>query len=269
MAQPWSKTTEKVRAGDLLINPKVQRDVNPAHVRTLSREWNEMLVGTLTGWRVDGTVYLLDGQQRLRSKTGDAKLTSAAFVADPDYVFNVEVYDGITEAEAASIFLGLNRGRKNVDAYARWWVELTKGEDIATAMERAASRVGLKISTGSSRHEIGCVSTLRRVVARRGDVKANEEALVWALQVYEAAWGHSPAWRSEMVEALAYFKMKYDGKIDTVSAIKKFSAVPVESMLGQARMRSIGSNRVSNVLVGILRETYDYKRHGARRLEAA
>lgn len=258
----WSKKIEFVKAKDLLIDPKVQRDVHPAQVRTLAREWDEMLVGTLTGWRkADGKVYLLDGQQRLRSKTGHPGVLKPM---DPEYLFQVEVYEGITEAQAAHIFLGCNRGRKNVDAYARWWVEITEGNPIALAMEEAAKRCGLTISTNSNKHDIACVSTLRRVISRsKTDIKVNKAALVWALAVYKASFGYTPPWRSEMVEALAILKLVYP-KIDTAKAIGRFSKSSVEGLLGRARARAVGSNRVSNVLAQVLQEEYDYNRRSGR-----
>ena len=266
--KPWTKTSMKVRAGDLKINPRVQRDVHPAHVRTLAREWNELLVGTVTGWKIGDDIFLLDGQQRLRAKTGGPKLAGVVAEPDPDYVFDCDVYEGITEKQAAEIFLGLNRGRKNVDAYARWWVELTEGDEIALAMKRAADRAGLSISTNSTKHEISCVSTMRRVISRRGTMLQNEDALVWALHMYATVWGHSPAWRSEMVEALAVLKLKYGAKVNDVEAVKRFSGLTVDGALGKARLYSVGSNRMMTQLVKVLQEEYDYGRRSHKRLEA-
>jgi hypothetical protein len=258
----WTKKLETLKAGDLEIDTRVQRDVHPAQVRTLNREWNDMLVGVLIGWRKDdGNVYLLDGQQRLRSKTGHPHVPLKT--TDPDYVFDVEVYEGITEEQAAAIFLGANRGRKNVDAYARWWVELTKGEPIAKSMEMAAKRVGIKIGTNSSRSEISCVSTLRRIIARKGAISTNEDALVWALEVYREAFGYSPPWRSEMVEALALLKLRHP-KIHQGSAASRFRGMPVDALMAKARMRAIGNNRVSSVLTTVLQEEYDRGRRSGR-----
>lgn len=264
----WKRTIEHVRAGDLRIDRQVQRDVHPAHVRTLARDWDDLLVGTLTGWRKDdGHIYLLDGQQRTAAKVGGPRLTGVVKDPDPDYMFMVETYEGITEAQAAGIFLGLNRGRKAVDAFARWWVEKTAGEDIALAMERAASRCGLEVSTHSNAREIGCVSTMRRVIARRGPSLQNEDALVWAINMYRGAWGTTPAWRAEVIEALALFKLKYDGKIDDTDALKKFGSQKVETWMGWARAMSVGNNRVVGALLTKFQQEYDYGRRGHTRLE--
>jgi hypothetical protein len=263
----WTKKREILRAGDLEIDPKVQRDVHPAQVRTLNRDWDEMLVGTLIGWRKDdGIVYLLDGQQRLRAKTGHTLVpftTKDARPADPDYMFDVEVYENITEKQAAHIFLGANRGRKTVDAYARWWVELTEGDPIALSMERAAKRVGLKIGANSSKYEISCVSTLRRVIARKTPLTTNEDALVWALEVYRDSFGYSPAWRSEIVEGLAMLKLRYP-KANQGMAITRFKGLETDYLLGQARMRTLGSNRVSNAMTEVLVVEYDRGRRSGR-----
>jgi hypothetical protein len=263
----WTKSLEVIKAKDLKIDPKVQRYVHPAQVRTLNREWDDMLVGVLIGWRKDdGHVYLLDGQQRLRSKTGHVYVPFTgkdAKAVDPDYEFYIEVYDGITEKQAATIFLGANRGRKNVDAYARWWVELTADEPIAKSMEMATKRVGIKIGTNSSKSEISCVSTLRRIIARKGAISTNEDALVWALDVYRAAFGYSPAWRSEMVEALALLKLRYP-KVNQGTAASRFKGMPVDALMAKARIRAIGNNRVSSVLTTVLQEEYDRGRRSGR-----
>jgi hypothetical protein len=259
----WSKKIESIKARDLEVDPKVQRDVHPAQVRTLNRDWDDMLVGVPIGWRRDdGVVYLLDGQQRLRSKTGHPSVPLK--VTDPDYVFNVEVYTGITEKQAAHIFLGANRGRKNVDAYARWWVELTEGDAVALSMDKAAKRVGIRISTNSSKSEISCVSTLRRVISRPGATSTNEDALVWALEVYRAAFGYSPsAWRSEVVEALSVLKLRYP-KLNQGMAVTRFKSIPVEAVMAKARMRAIGNNRVLSTVVDVLVEEYDRGRRSGR-----
>ncbi len=251
-----------MRADGLKIDPRVQRDVHPAQVRKLDREWDPLLVGTLTGWRKDdGEIYLLDGQQRKTAKTGDSRHPGLVKSPDPGYVFDVEVHDGITEKDAAKIFLGLNRGRKNVDAYARWWVEMTEGNTVAIEMDKAVRAAGLEIAPMSSKHTIGCVSTLRRIMERRGATPASRhEALAWSLHTYADVWGHTPAWRSEFVEALAVLRIKNGSKIDQARLERKLLNYPSQDALFVlARRASVGSNRIMQQIIDVIVEDYNLR----------
>jgi hypothetical protein len=47
-------------------------------------------------------------------------------------------------------------------------------------------------------------------------------------------------------------------------AITRFKGLETDYLLGQARMRTLGSNRVSSVLTTVLQEEYDRGRRSGR-----
>lgn len=258
-----SKSIERIKARDLTVDPDVQRDVEDGHVAKLQAGWDDRLVGVLTASRrADGTVVLLDGFQRTT-----AKLRSG----EPDYTFDVLVHTGLTRVQEAAVFLGTNKGRKNVSAYHVHRVAVTGGDPVALAIEQAVSDAGFRVTARSTDTGVGCVSTLYRVVGRTGrSIDEQADNLRDALTTYHAVWGGTSdqPWRAELVEALAIVHGRYRGELKAASLVKKLSRMTVVQIMAAARTRSVGSNRVTGQLVELIVEQYD-KGKSTGRLRAA
>lgn len=265
-AKKYDVKLEHIPANELLIDERVQRAVEPAHVRKLVREWDELGVGVLIGSRRrDGKVRLCDGMQR----------REAMLQMEPDREMVVVVYEGLSLKEEARLFLALNKSRKNVGAYFIHRVDLTLGDPVALAIERVLSELGLATAQSSSTGKVGCVAAMTRIVGRGNDVERGAEALRFALSVYADAWPNpSQLWRSEVVEGLASMHHLYGDEVDAASLSRKLATHRVYSdpidVLSAAKRRAVGSNRVVTQIVDVLVELYDNGRRTRRlRPEAA
>ena len=257
-------TIERIAARDLHIDHRVQRDVQTTHVQRLVRDWNPQYAGVLIGSRrADGTVYLLDGFQRMQSRL-QAGL--------PGYVFQVLVHRGLTLAEEAEIFLAHNRGRKNVAAYDVHHVALTLGDPVALAVDAAVRAAGFTVGRASGPRTVGCVSTMNRVVDRKtGDPANHQENLRHALVTYQSVWGATGTdfFRGEVVEALAIVYATYGDAISDRSLVHVLSRTTIAQLLAAAKTRSPGNNRVVSQVVEIIVEQYDRRKAKGRLRPAA
>lgn len=100
----------KLKVAELSVDPKVQRQLDPRRVRKIAENWDERKVGVLTvSHRVipdfdepTEEFVVLDGQTRFRA------LEIVAEEADVEPLVNCEVFEGLTTADEASMFLGHN-----------------------------------------------------------------------------------------------------------------------------------------------------------------
>ena len=130
--------------------------------------------------RVEETNWVVDGQHRVYAiqKCGYAK---------GGYSIECEVYQGLTMAEMARIFLGRNRSTP-VTAFERFGVAVTAGYAAERAITEIVESVGLKIGYPGTEGNVYSVGALRRVYNRYG-----AETLERVLRMLRAAYNNSPA----------------------------------------------------------------------------
>jgi hypothetical protein len=259
-----SISIETCMASDLRVDPAVQRAEEVGHVDRLAREWKAEYVGVLIGSRrADGHVYILDGFQRLlavRDRQGRG-----------DYMFTVEVHNGLTVRQEAEIFLAHNRGRKAVSPYAKYRVSLTAGDPVAVAIEEVVHSLGLSVGPRSTQHAIGSVALLERIVGSMGrNIDEQKVVLHWVLKTYQDIYGSTQEyWRGEILEGLAQFHKKHSGNphLRDQSLRRVLSKVTIPQLIAAAKAKSIGSNRVSGHVCTVIEELYD-RGKSTRRLVA-
>lgn len=251
---------EKIDGAQMHSDVRYQRAIEEAHVKRLRREWEDAKVGYLTGSRrADGKIWLLDGLQRWSAKCGNDHDVNL------DYVWDVQVYEGLTLEEEAELFVTFNKHRKNVSAYYVHKAAVVQGLASALAIEQVVAELGLNIGTKSTRTEVGCVSALNWCMGDGSPERV--EATRFALGVYNDAWGEQPVlWRSEHIRALAAFYRKYGKKADRAVLVKRLSEHSPLFLLDKARARAVGSNNVVPQLVDVFADAYDRGKRNQHRL---
>lgn len=127
--------TSQVRelpANTLIVDPRVQRVLDPVRVRKIANTWDDLMVGVLTVSHrlpsfdevTDEQFVVLDGQTRLEA-------FRAVCGKDTVAPLRVEVHEGLTLKEEAAIFLRHN-DRKGVTPLDRYRIALVAGEEWAT-----------------------------------------------------------------------------------------------------------------------------------------
>ena len=129
---------------------------------------------------MEETNWVVDGQHRVYAiqKCGYAK---------GGYSIECEVYQGLTMAEMARMFLGRNRSTP-VTAFERFGVAVTAGYAAERAITEIVESVGLKIGYPGTEGNVYSVGALRRVYNRYG-----AETLERVLRVLRDAYNNSPA----------------------------------------------------------------------------
>jgi len=171
-------TIELIKPFDLYVDVNVQRELHTGNVNKLQKNWDPDKVGVLLGSRrVDGKVYLLDGQSR----------SSAAKISDPDEPLRVDVREGLSRAEEAALFIAFNDDRKKVAVHELFRVRAIASEqpyrDAWDVLEK--HNLGLKVS--ASTNNLACAGTLGVFLTKHGEVSDFE----LAIEIAEASWGRS------------------------------------------------------------------------------
>ena len=130
---------EKLRLDSLRVPPagKAQRAFREAKSDRIAAEFDINSFGIPAVCRVNGTNWVVDGQHRVSAiqKCGYAKASDT---------IECEVYEGLSIAEMARMFLGRNRSTP-VTPFERFAVAVTAGYPTEVAITKIVESLGLKV----------------------------------------------------------------------------------------------------------------------------
>jgi len=177
-----------VKVHDLTVDQKVQRQLDPRRVRKLAGSWDEKMVGVLTVSHrrgsegdpfAEGELVVLDGQTRL----------AAAKDADV-HALRAEVFEGLSEAEEAQIFLQHN-DRKAVTPRDRFRLSVVALDEKALRIRDIAADHGWYLQ-GMPQPESGFRMFSAISAAEKVYDYDDGKALRRAFDVIDRAWGRGP-----------------------------------------------------------------------------
>jgi hypothetical protein len=165
MAKQPNRKPSKIRPvliGQMRIPPALvtQREFRKAHGDRLAADLDLNKLGYPIINHRDGNYWVLDGQHRLYA------LKQFGF-GDKD-ALDCEVYEDLSDAEMAEIFLGRNDA-KPVPLYDKFHVACTAGRKRERDIQRAVEANGQKIARNKE-DGISAVGALATVYDRSGDV---------------------------------------------------------------------------------------------------
>jgi hypothetical protein len=167
----------------LLIDDSYQRSLDAESSQTLIRRiaagWDWGLCQPLfVARRVDGGMYVVDGQHRLAAAVlrGDI----------PQLPCVVSHFDGADKEAAA--FVALNQQRRPLNALDLFKASLASGDQEATKIKAALDQAGLRLASHTNNQamragQVANVGGLQRCFRTYGD-----QVLVTALRVLSRAW---------------------------------------------------------------------------------
>ncbi|MET8831597.1 DUF6551 family protein [Streptomyces sp. NPDC004610] len=190
-ADPRPVHYEKVRVGLLEVDPSLdaQRMFQRSWANKLGKKWNpRLLLPAIVSKRPDGRYYLLDGQH-------------STHVAEekhgPDFERHCMVYEELTPAEEAALFLAANRDRKAVKPVDNYRVALTAGEPLVTRVNAEVESCGLTVTGSTSPNQVGAVQAILTIGEKRVDL------LPKVLTTLAEAWGRDgTSWDNMMIRAV-------------------------------------------------------------------
>ena len=216
-----------------VVQPRIQRasKVRPVQIgsmrtppalitqRPFKKSWGDTLAKNLDldklGFLVinyrDGVHWVCDGQHRVYAMKQNG-------FGDDTYM-DCEVYENLTDAEMANIFLGRDN-RRAVRTFDKFWISCTGGDAKAIAIRRAVESNGLKVSQGKTDGCVGSVSALGRVFDLIG-----ENGLGQVLRVARDAFAKDTSgFDSNILQGLGLVFNRYNGRTNEKVLASKLSA---------------------------------------------
>lgn len=159
----------------------------------------------------DGIYWILDGQHRVHA------LKENGFGAER---LDCEVYEGLTDAEMADVFLGRD-DRKAVNPYAKFHIGCTAEYELETSVRRVVESNHLKIGQTKESGNVGCVSTLVSVHKASGAV-----VLGLSLRTIRDAFSSdAAAFDGQIIKGVAMVYNRYNGKTDEKHMVEALGRV--------------------------------------------
>ncbi len=201
---------EWVALGDVRVNPEVQREFVPGKAAAIAARFNPELFGTPKLNRRDGYVWAVDGQHRiagLKIWLGDGWESQQ---------FEGDVYENLTEAEEAELFLGLNDSTP-VNAFNKFRVAVVAGRADESAVSQIVREQGMTISRdpGSTEYAVKAVGTLLKVYRAAGPA-----VLSRTLVILRDAYG-IPGLQALTVAGLAAVVQRYGDGLDDALMVER------------------------------------------------
>lgn len=255
-------TIELLDVDKLIVDPRVQRPEDPNKIRRIYKRFSPSGIGTLlVSRRADGTLVVLDGQTRL------AVLNRKLREGGPTQV-RCEVFDDLTEAQEAALFVTYNDGTKP-RATDRFRITGVAGDEVVRGILEITKNHGYKIGTFPSDGTIAAVSAMERIY--RTSVKNEREpnTLELALIILKRAYGQDyDATRGVVLEGIAAVLEEYTSRVDISRLVEKLQEVPekahglIEEAKSWARIQNM---RPSMALAAVVVFKYNEGTRGGRR----
>ena len=176
-----------------------QREFRKAHGDRISAELDLNKLGYPIINHRDAINWVLDGQHRIYA------LKQFGF-SDKDTI-DCEVYEDLTDAEMADIFLGRDE-RKPIPLYDKFHVAVTAGRKREQDIQRAVESNGQTISRNKNEGGISAVGALSAVYERSGDVVIGQ-----VVRTINLGFGGDPmGFDRAVIEGLGLVFNRYNGR---------------------------------------------------------
>jgi hypothetical protein len=213
MKQPKSSGSAVTQTSRIYLVPINKMRVAPVHItqREFRPAWGRKLAAELDLNRLgipvmnhrDGIFWIIDGQHRMFA------LRENGFA---DYEVNCEVFDGLSDEEAANVFLGRNDS-KAVAQFDKFQVSCTAADPRATAIRRAVESQGVKISRALDENCVSAIASLGRVFDLAGGGNTGEIVVGQVIRTIKNAFGGDPAaFDGQFIVGLGCVYNRYNGK---------------------------------------------------------
>jgi hypothetical protein len=214
-------TDELISVNDLSVDPQIQRfRFNPRKVEAIVKDFNDEALGLVTVSRRNAvTLVIVDGWHRweaVRRRT------------DAQGEIYCRVFDGLSLAEEAQMFLDLNPGNQP-NALDRYRMRLLTEDETIKRIDAAVHMYGWTVHPQPATSHIQAVQTLERIQKVADRNEAFTDLLSETLRVITKAWGHArEATAAAIMEGLASVIVEYrpKGRLDMDRLISQLSEYP-------------------------------------------
>lgn len=212
-------TIEEIPVRDLQVDPEIQRfALNLRKVERIKRNFNQAALGAATVSRRNRVTHiLLDGWTRRQV---------VAELTDNDGTLLCHVFEDLTRAEEAQMFLDLNAGNQP-NLLEKFRARIVTGDANAVGVNDITRSYGFTISPQNGNSYIQCVGAMERIYRRSVEHEAEPNYLQMALLIVTRAWGIDRfGTHAVMLEGLAALWAADSSLIDIDRLVSKLSTYP-------------------------------------------
>lgn len=195
----YTVTMMRVPLTSIIVDPRVQRDLDPKRMRQLAKEFNPALLGFFClSDRGDGVYHAVDGQHR--------KHYLETVAMTPHRLVRAEIFHGMTLKDEARLFL-LKNNAGAVSYADKFKVRAEQGEPDAVAMMEIITSVGFKVGPRGQRRCFNALKALSRMYA------ASPEMAALSVKLATDAWGDgNSSVNGSLIEGICMFMTKWPDK---------------------------------------------------------
>jgi hypothetical protein len=196
------------------MDPQTQRKLNRAWVKARVSDFDPELFGSIVISLRMGRYLIVDGQHRVELLRlmgwGDQKVPCL-------------LYEGLTLAEEAALFIGLAE-RRNARTFDRFRISIVAGDKAACDIDRIVRAQGLCLSDQKKDGAIAAVGALGRVYEGAGLAQSSPATLGRTLKLLKAAWGtDANAYEGPVILGAGLVLLRYSTQVDDVALAGKLA----------------------------------------------
>jgi hypothetical protein len=204
---------EQIRARDLIIDHRAQRDINDDRVRQIVAEFTWAMFEAPTVVSTARGFVVVEGQHRVR----------AVQALDPNMMVWCMILPSVlTTPEQAQLALDIVRGRNVHSAYDKWMNALHAEHPHEVEANKVLEDMGLHLAHKPSTMAISCVATIKAIVhGHQQSPEDGAELLMRTLMTIMEAWptfDHDSAttrWDRDILLAVANMHRKWWDELDS------------------------------------------------------
>jgi len=240
-------TQEWIAVGGLQVDHRYQRPENELLIRKIVRDFDPDLIGALlASRRDDGTVVLLDGQQRREA-------VERAW--GPAEKVPVLVYHGLTPEHEATIFVGFNTNRTKPKPLDVFRAKLAAADPAAMEIDRIVTARGYTLSASVMPMHVNAVVSIERVYEMAGPGVLNDTlSLLATVAIDEVVLG-------EMIVAVALLMVRYPRSLGSHRLATVIVAWPQRRWIAEARIKradvQLRDSSMANAVARLMVEKYN------------
>jgi len=251
-------TTEEIKVSDLDIDRRVQRDgLKKKKVENMVRRYNPDALGVIhvSRRRTEGGVvlghFVIDGWHRMEASRITTENTGSLVC---------HVYEGLTLADEAQMFLDLNYGDQPT-ALDKHKVRVTGGDEQALRIEEAVNKYGWKISPVPNNGHVNAIIKLYSLDELSQKIEAEPDLISVTFLVISRAWGvNRHGSQAVILEAIGRLFAEHSSKIDVpylIERLKIYPGGPEALHTEAARLASITKGKVSMAVADLITRWYN------------
>lgn len=241
---------------DIQVHEGAQRALDSGRAKRMSENLVPSALGTvLLSERVDGSLWVVDGQHRL----------AACRLAGVTHV-RAEIHEGLDVAGEATLFMLKNREGVKPNILDECKVGFNAGLPLFVDVHNTLDKFGLKLGPAPSTNIIAAAAGVVRVVNAGGP-----ELLERTLSVIVNAWpnGSKERWDGLLIGAVSSFLEKHGEQVDDEELSKRLGkskiSIPVEiGRRAHAAQVQTGSGNRLSIGRQIVTEIWDANRRTGR-----